>query len=306
MKTLADEVDPREAIDETGETNDPRAVWGHYGFLPWEFIHFNLPYRAPKTDRWVRENGLYRLNVTAGEVTQPDGSYLTMVPHGKYARAGLLWMCTEAKLTKKPTIELGHSYRQFMTNLGVAYGTRQSALALRQIRALFAATFQITTKQTDDDRRVRVRDDRYLFAKHSDLWFGSKDSEDMDTLMPSTVTISDELFGSILERGTPVDMNAWRWLQENSISPMVLDIYTWLSSRLPSVQRPVRLNWVQLHDQFGSASDLPQFKRNFRRALATVKDVYPGANVTEVGEGERTRTGFKGLVLNPSMAAVSR
>ena len=77
-----------------------------------------------------------------------------------------------------------------------------------------------------------------------------------------------------------------------------------------------RITWEQLHAQFGSRSDLRNFKRAFRQAVAAVKEVWPeictcpgacdpkrqGCRVRE-SKGRGQRSGFRGYILEPGVCA---
>lgn len=305
MTTVLDHLDPRELVDLSEDGSHPLGVYGHHGYLPWELIHFNLPYRDPKTTLWVRENQEFTFTVTAGSVRHPDGSRTTPIPYGKYARAGLLWMCTEAKITNNPRLTLGSSYREFMGKLGIPWNSGSAGAALEQLRALFAASLGISVDETvRNGQGARIQDFGYRMTSSSDLWFSSREIDEQEALLPSTVTLSGDLFGSILEHGNPVNLAAWRHIQATSKSPLALDVYTWLACRMFRLESFVHINWAQLHGQFGSDSDMRVFKQNFRKALATALEVYPEANVSEVGGGTRTVKGFKGLLLKPSAPAL--
>lgn len=89
---------------------------------------------------------------------------------------------------------------------------------------------------------------------------------------------------------------------QESKSPLALDIYLWLSSRLGSLNAPLHITWEQLYAQFGSQQQsMDNFKKKFRIALETVKEHYPAANVREMGTGQGKNKGFKGLVLRRSV-----
>lgn len=105
---------------------DPLDVYGGNAYLPWEFIHFNLPYRRPSELVWTRQNSNLTFEVVAGRVRQPNGEIDRFVPYGKHARAALLWMCTEAKKTNDPHLELGSSYSEFLRKLGMTTSGGQS------------------------------------------------------------------------------------------------------------------------------------------------------------------------------------
>ncbi|WP_130711847.1 replication protein RepA [Vibrio vulnificus] len=318
MKILLEEADPRNSVAFLpevieGDVVDPHAVFGHHAYIPYEFILFNLPYRKPDGIVWERTNSNARMNITAGEFENPDGTRHRFVPYGKYARAALLWVCTQAKLTGKPTVELGRSYNEFMRNLGIGYrdatkarggqSSRDVDNCLNQLRALFAATVAITVNEEYEKGRIHIQDMGYRVASSSALWFTKRDSTNIDSMLPSTVTLSDELYGSVLEHGTPVDMGAWRSIQTASKSPMALDVYVWLCHRLHGLPAPTNPTWAQLYEQFGSGSDMKEFKRNFRRAIGVAKKHYPEANVHE---RLNTKGHSIGLRLLPSKPALSK
>ena len=99
-----------------------------------------------------------------------------------------------------------------------------------------------------------------------------------------------------------MNLTAWRRLANETKSPMALDIYTWLSCRLHGVTGLTRISWEQLHEQFGSTTEMRDFRRKFAQALELAKTVYPEANATIVRRmGGR---GFSGLLLQPSQNAL--
>lgn len=289
---------------------DPLGVYDYHAFLPWEFIHFNLPYQRPAEPIWTRTNSNATFEVVAGRVQQPDGTVDRFVPYGKQARAALLWMCTEAKLTNSPVLELGASYNAFLTKLGVGarVGSRggQSAktvkATLAQLRALFAATISVTTDDDDPDGKLQLRDFGYRLTSASNLWFSHRGATDVDGLFPSTVTLSGELFGSIIERGIPVNLDGWRAIQARSKSPIALDVYVWLCSRLYGLRGVARPTWDQLQAQFGSQATRKEFVRLFTSALDLAVEHYPEARVSERLNG---RGQSIGLELRPSPPAVA-
>lgn len=289
---------------------DPLGVYDYHAFLPWEFIHFNLPYRRPAEPIWTRTNSNVTFEVMAGRVKNPDGTVDRFVPYGKQARAALLWMCTEAKLTNSPVLELGTSYNEFLTKLGMGarVGSRggQSAKTVKgtlaQLRALFAATISMDSDNEYPDGKLRLDDRGYRLAADSQLWFSHRDAADIDTLLPSKVTLSDGLFGSIIERGVPVNMDGWRAIQATSKSPLALDVYVWLCSRLYGLRSVARPTWPQLQAQFGSQSGPREFKRLFQGALDLAVKHYPEARVSERLDA---RGRSIGLELRPSRPAVA-
>lgn len=307
MQNLPEQTELEQAREHPA---DPLGVYDYHAFLPWEFIHFNLPYRRPEEPIWTRTNSNATFEVVAGRVQQPDGSIDRFVPYGKQARAALLWMCTEAKLTGSPVLELGASYNAFLTKLGLGarVGSRggQSAKTVKgtlaQLRSLFAATISVSTDDEDPEGRLQLREFGYRLTSASNLWFSHRDATDVDGLFPSTVTLSGELFGSIIERGIPVNLDGWRAIQATSKSPLALDVYVWLCSRLYGLRGVARPTWAQLQAQFGSQAGPREFKRLFQGALELALKHYPEARVSERLDA---RGRSIGLELRPSPPAVS-
>lgn len=308
---ILDDQSEREQGLEPASFVDPLEVYAGNAYLPWEFIHFNLPYRRPAEPVWTRENSNLTFEVVAGRVRQPDGSIDRFVPYGKHARAALLWMCTEAKRTNDPHLTLGSSYSEFLRKLGMqnaggrsrsGYGTTALRGTLAQLRALFAATISVSSDDDDPDGRLQLRDFGYRLASASELWFSHREATDVDSLLPSTVTLSSELFGSILEHGMPVNLDGWRAIQSTSKSPLALDVYVWLCARLHNLRGVARPTWDQLQAQFGSQTTRKEFVRLFKGALDIAVQQYPEARVSERLDG---RGRSLGLELRQSAPAVS-
>lgn len=283
------------------------------GFLPWEFISFSLPYRRQDAHKWVRTNGNYRMTVTAGDVRMPDGSTVEMLPYGKYARAALLWMCTQAHITGERTLELGTSYNAFLTHLGIGArsdasqrgGQRKRAVddCLMQLRALFASTVSVSVIDNTKPAATGVFEVGYRLSHKSALWFDHKQPGDLDSLLPSTVTLSEGLMESITKHHRVVDLRGWKNVQSASKSPLALDVYVWLCARLWNLPARSFVSWEQLHAQFGSNDRLPSFKLSFRKALETALAEYPAARIQEMGAD--SRSGFRGFLLLKSPPAIA-
>jgi hypothetical protein len=77
---------------------------------------------------------------------------------------------------------------------------------------------------------------------------------------------------------------------------MAIDIYLWLAYRLHVLEKPIKLTWHNLADQFGSGfADIKNFKKKFREPLALALAAYPDAKVMAENGG---------LVLHPSRPPV--
>lgn len=270
-----------------------------HGFLPQEFLAFALPARRTKSHVWSRQNGKYLFNVTAGSVKGFDGSLVTELPSGKYARAALMYLCTQAKLTGNRIVSVDENYRSFTSALGLEWqGVHRGKEALRQLMLVAAATFTIIEQDVDEDSgEEHYTDTGSRFSESMDLWT-SRVRTEFSGDEQSTITLSETMM-ELLDRAAPLNMSAWRWLLSNSKSPMALDVYSWLCGRLYRCNSPARVSWQQLYDQFGSTASLSRFKQHFRHALKVAQQVYPEANIKEDFGISRIK-GFKGFHLSPS------
>lgn len=270
-----------------------------HGFLPQEFLAFALPARRTIAPVWTRLNGKYTFTVSAGSIKGFDGSLITELPSGKYARAALLFLCTQAKLTGRQTISVDESYRSFTDALGLNWqGVHRGKEALRQLMLVSAATFTIIEQRVDETTgEEHYVDTGARFSDSMDLWTLRNRTEIAEDSR-STITLSATMM-ELLDRAAPLSMKAWHWLLTHSKSPMALDVYSWLCGRLYRCNGPARVSWRQLYDQFGSTAPLPRFKQHFRNALRTAQQVYSEANIKEDYGTSRIR-GFKGFHLRPS------
>lgn len=269
------------------------------GAMPRELANFSLPLRRTHAPYWHRRNGDWQFTLTAGAIAQAEGPPVMELPSGKLARAAMMHLCTQARLSSSDTIDLGGSYREYMEQLGVAWGGKSRADAVHQLKLLAAATFSITainyvespsegTQEVYNDMGGRVAESMTLWTRaDGDL----NESRSQIVLTP--------MFRRMVETAVPVNQDAWSYLMRHSKSAMPLDIYTWLCSRLHGMTSPSRVTWNQLHEQFGSSTNQRQFKQLFRGALDMTKRVFPEAKVEEAS-GASQRRGFRGLVLSPS------
>lgn len=221
------------------------------------------------------------------------------LPSGKLARAAMMHLCTQARLSSSDTIDLGGSYREYMNQLGVAWGGKSRADAVRQLKLLAAATFSITAinyvESSSEGTQEVYNDMGGRVAESMTLWTRA----DGDLNEARSQIVLTPMFRRMVETAVPVNQDAWSYLMRHSKSAMPLDIYTWLCSRLHGMSSPSRVTWTQLHEQFGSADNVRRFKPLFRSALDLVRKVYPGAQIKESSGGTQ-RSGFKGYVLSPS------
>ena len=308
-KPLPDWV--REVIDThlAIETEDAKSA-GALGFMARALVIATMPYKDPKADAFVRQNGDFRLRIVAGY----DGG----IPYGIYPRLLMSWVATEAVRRQSPVIELGDSLRLFMREVlelrSDGGGARGSGSRVsEQMKRLFGSLVTAQYSGTQEKRgfvlkNVLIADELELDEKEMDR-LDAADAPDIEgqTLWTpqakheagqwrSQVRLSNKFFQECITSPVPIDLRAYKALRG---SPLAMDVYTWLTYRMSYTQRRSRpIRWESLMMQFGSSfntEDMDQavrnFKKQFIKALQLVLVVYPQAHV-EINEN--------GFVLLPS------
>lgn len=264
------------------------------------FINLSLPNTRFNSHLWVRSNGNQQLAITAGFGIGPDASE-GFIPYGKYARAALLFICTEAVRTSEPTISVSETYSGFMKQLGLPWNRANASEAVRQMQALAASTITLTTTGLSDIGETEVVTKRFVISFEDHMVFNADRRGEISEKTPSSIVLSSEFMKVLADSGkVPIRTDAWLYLIRNK-SAMAVDIYNWMAYRLNGLKHPSYISWSQLHQQFGSESGLHMFKIRFRKELESAKLVYPEANVSEFGSGRRGVS--QGLVLKASQHA---
>ena len=295
------------------EAEDAKSA-GSLGFMARALVIATMPYKDPRTDAFVRNNGDFRLRILAG--------YEGGIPYGIYPRLLLSWVATEAVRTQSPIIELGDSLSMFLRDvLDIQRGSGKRGSSTRvaeQMKRLFGAL--ITAQYTGDmqnrgfvlrnvliadgvelhDQDLKLEPDDVVDAQtpaEGSLWVPQRTEH--AGAWKSKVRLSDNFFKECIDRPVPIDLRAYKALRG---SPLAMDVYTWLTYRMSYTERKTRpIPWEALMGQFGSnfqsAQAVRDFKKAFLKALQAVQLIYPNAKV-EVADN--------GLILLPSPPHVSK
>ncbi|ANN80894.1 hypothetical protein BAU07_26045 (plasmid) [Bordetella flabilis] len=233
-----------------------------------------------------RKNG----NIALTIMNDPDIG----LPFGKIPRIITTFLCTEAKRTEKPEIELGRSQAEFARKLGLnSGGGERGDLTRLKDQAVRLFTSRITLTGTPDSqfhwKNVDLTRDGML------LWSPHQPHE--KSAWESRLTLSEIFFQECMEHSVPIDLRVVHKLT----SPLAIDIYVWLTYRLNSIAYPTPISWDQIKWQFGAnyandAQGLRNFISAFKTQLRRVMAVYPEAKVT---------TDSKKLTLIPSKSHIS-
>ncbi len=245
------------------------------------FCQTSLPYRNPGDDArvWERQNGDVRLKVLAGEAMHPDkGEFVPVgLPFGPKCRLVLMHINQRAIVTESPQIEVEDTLSKFVRKvLNLDSHGRNIRVVKEQLSRLSASSIRLGV----------VRDGHALTVNSQivtafDVWFPKDDRQRV--LWPSTISLSQEYFQSLMNHAVPLDEGHIAAL---SHSALALDIYTWLAQRLHRIPvgKPARVSWAALHGQFGQGYNpehMSKFRQVFRVALKEVLTVYRVARVDD-------------------------
>lgn len=225
------------------------------------------------------------IRITAGSLWNGKQWIDQPVPYGPKPRLALIHFNSEAIRTKNPHIEIGNSCSEFLRRIGLPdQDGRTYNLFKRQMMALAATELSLGFTTQNEAVTINARP-----IKEFRAWIGSDKNDRQQSLWPGELTLSTDYFESLLAHAVPLDPRA---LGALSHSALALDIYAFLARRLHYLDKPVRVPFISLKEQFGQEyKDLKPFKNEFLTTIKQVLAVYPEAKVEQV-------TG--GIILAPS------
>ena len=251
-----------------------------------------LPHRRQAVDKaWVVSSERMRLVVEPGRRPIGDSDELEFVgvPFGSYARLILLYLQTQALRTNSREVELGGSWRAWMSRIGVPWGgssgkaVREQAELISRCRLTFH--FQGSAGKSGLVNQSVV--DGALFLE------ADKPGK-QGRLSLETAKLSEGFFEALKKHPIPLEEAAIKALANNSAA---LDCYIWLAYRLHSLDKPRLVTWAALKAQHGAGfKELYHFKSKFPGVLQLALAVYPAANV-EISEA--------GVIIKPSRPPVT-
>lgn len=255
-----------------------------------EFLHavlcqVGMPRRRLTERTFERTSGTASLKIDAGELWDGRRWVEQPLPYGAPPRLVLVHVSGEAVRTRSPVVEVGHSIRGFMRELGMDPGGRELARFKRQTCALAACTMRLGTVSRDGSPRTVTAQPIESF----EAWLHP--TGEQRTLWPGMLELSARFYETVLAHAVPLDPRALAALRGSALA---LDCYSWLAHRLCRVRKPegVKVTWRNLRDQFGQEYRDPRdFRRKILRALRAALAAYPHARVEQVDGG---------LVLRPS------
>jgi hypothetical protein len=254
---------------------------GALAYMARSLVMATLPHSKPDGLVFQRQNGNYTLTMMAN----PQFG----LPYGSLPRLLLAWITREAKLNKSPVIYLGKTFSSFLRTLKLSQsgGKRGDATNLRkQMLRLFTTHISCVYQ---DKKEGTCQGENFSVAQSFNLWWDpvTVTEDDSDFLPNSTITLNDAFYQELIDRPIPVDFRVLRAFRR---SPLQIDIYVWLTYRLPFLKRATFISWGVLKNQFGSdyaddAQGLRDFKKQFLKALHTVQVFYHQAQIEIKGDG---------------------
>jgi Plasmid encoded RepA protein len=252
------------------------------------FAQCFLPIRKlPKSQKLYEvRHGRAALAVLAGALLEPASKrFVAMdIPSGSAARVALAHInnhiIRSKSLDEAVAVPMGESLRDFMDYQGVNIcGTNGKELS-RQIHNLAAARISLGVWSGEHARQINAQ-----IADTIDFWL-EKDRRQR-TLWQPVMRVSEPYATAVREHCVPHDMRALIGLYKNT---RAMDIYVWLSYRLPRIpnHHPLFLRYVDLKPVFGtSIRELRKFRELFRHALRDALAWYRDARVGIEPDGIR-------------------
>lgn len=240
-----------------------------------------LPYRRPQGEKdkiWRISTDYADITIQSGTISRDDGeAEYSGVPFGSYARMALIALQSEALEQNNRDIELGETAYDALKRLGLPDGGKVADSALAQIEKL--ARCHVSFRIGSDLRGLQINErlvEAFEYATEGKTFI-------------RRVRLSRAFFEGLRRHPVAIDRSA---VQRIRNSPVALDVYLWLSYRLPVLERETPISWGALHRQFGHGIGIMRFfKRPFAENLELARSVYPAASFTLTEHG---------IVLRPS------
>lgn len=269
---------------------EPRS--GDVGFTHAVFTQCFLPLRKPK-DPTIHQakHGRATLLIEAGRLYDPKtGDFIQQtVPYGPAARLCFAHINNHIIRSKAAAdavaVPLGESLREFFRTNKLSIGGKNAQQIVQQMHNIAAAHIAIGWKTTDNHAKQKRMP---AIAEEIDFWLEKDDQQ--RTLWQPTITLNEQYVLAIREHKVPHDMRALVGLYAN---PRAMDIYLWLSYRLPTVKNAEGVfvpYWGEngLQAVFGQGiSDKHKFKQAFLDGLKKTLEFYPYAVVRPEKTGVR-------------------
>ena len=218
-------------------------------YMPRYFVNMTLPHRKVSGNEFSRRNGDQELSLLT--------KHSIGLPYGVYARLILLYLTTERVRKKERQFQLGASWRAFLKKMQIDQNGTKLQAVQEQLKRLCAASYMIHDVRKDSES---------ISGLHvANEWMRSEDGV--------TITLSPSFYMMTGDSVVPLESRIIHKLRR---SPLMLDLYAWLSCRLFVLKKETTISWRKLELQFGSDYCRPRdFRRTFKVSLDTVLEHKP-------------------------------
>lgn len=274
------------------------AAGENLGFLTRLLVQVNLPHDEPEKglEIWTRKNGEAYLQIQPGFTIDPKTgeAHKLGYPFGVIPRLLLIFLVSEALRTKSRVIFVGKSLSEFVEKIGLKAtgGKKGDITRLKdQLYRLLKAKIEYGANRKEGNIRMEFGGGAGIASKWMLLWDWKGHEGEMQ-LFESQVELDADFFAEIMRHPIPLDLRVVSVIRQ---SPLALDLYTWLTYRVNSLQKPFKLSWGLLAEQIGSNyGRLTDFQRKASKALKEIQRVWPVE--VEIVHG--------GVLLKPSKPSV--
>ena len=202
-----------------------------------------------------------------------------MLPYGSIPRIIIIYLITEAKVTRERTIQIGKTIHDFVKKIGytpsyIANGTNEQVL--EQLEKLYRTEFShdySESRYLEDGTKETLRHQKSYKIFDEKLSFESVKDNIVQQQMTS-VTLSETFFNEIQAHSVPLSLEILKSLKR---SPLALDLYVFISYR-SNTGRVIGIKLNDLMNQFAIDYEKWRFKQRLNTALKLVKKMWPDCN----------------------------
>lgn len=252
------------------------------GFTTRILIQGLYPYKRQDSITRSMQAGPWRMTVTS-----PNG-----IPYGKYPRLVMAYLVTQAVQRQNlppdeaRRIPLGRSINDFLSRMGIATrgtGGKQTGnlrILREQLRRLSTSTVTVEhLSRADRDAGANM-----MIVQRWELWWGANAHQ--EPLEESWIQLTPDFYEEIIAHPVPIDLDMLRGLSR----PRAMDIYMWSTARRYRLKADLHLDWDAIQSQFGAdvqntSQAKRDFRKDFKKAVAEVTDVWPDAGLTVTPDG---------------------
>lgn len=248
------------------------------------FAQCFLPFRKLPEGKKIHtvKHGKASFAVQAGVLLNPETGDLIErdVPYGSAARVILAHIhnhvIKSASLDQAQDIPMGTSLRDFFSSYHLKIGGKNGKQITDQVNNIAAARITLGMWNGGQAKQINMP----TLAEEIDFWL-EKDTMQR-TLWQPTMILNRKYVETVRERPVPIDMRALIGLYEK---PRAMDLFTWLSYRLPTIKSCSGIlipffGENGLHTIFGSSiKQKHRFKSEFIKTIEEIHRWYPEATI---------------------------